>query len=366
MPRVVIDARESGTTTGRYVDKLIEHLHNLKPPLEIAVLTKSHRLEFMQGVAPSFEVIKCDWREFSFGEQYGFLWQLYGLRNDLVHFSMTQQPILYFGQSLTTVHDLTTARFRNPAKNWLVFSFKQAIYRSVIKLVARKSKQIITASQYVRQDLADFAKLDPAKIEVIYEAADKIEDKPVSVSQLKSGRYLLYVGRPLPHKNLKRLIEAFALLQNKRPGLKLVLAGKSDANYRRLEKFADQKAIKNIVFTGFIEDAKLRWLYEQAAAYVFPSLSEGFGLPGLEAMHYGLPVISSHASCLPEIYKDAALYFDPLSIEDMTDKIAKVLDNPALAKQLADKGHRVAKQYSWAKTAQQTLAIYEQVINGKS
>src|SRR5690348_15753005 len=100
--RLVLDARESGTSTGRYIDKLIENLRSLKPKHDFVVLTKPTRVAFFKKIAPDFEVVQSKYKEFSFGEQYGLVWQLYGLRADLVHFGMTQQPVLYFGKSVTT------------------------------------------------------------------------------------------------------------------------------------------------------------------------------------------------------------------------------------------------------------------------
>src|SRR3989344_8089262 len=122
--KIVIDARESGTSTGRYVDKLIEYLAKLKPHYEIIVLTKSPRMQYIKSIAPNFKIVESNFKEFTFAEQVGFLRQLNGLKADLVHFGMIQQPILYRGKSVATIHDLTTARFNNPTKNWLVFWFK--------------------------------------------------------------------------------------------------------------------------------------------------------------------------------------------------------------------------------------------------
>ncbi len=174
--KILIDARESGTSTGRYVDKLVEHMHKLKPDHQIIILTKSPRLDYFKDVSPNFEVIKSDIKEFTFAEQLKLLRQIKSLKPDLVHFSMTQQPILYHGLKVTTVHDLTTLRFDNPSKNWLVFKFKQQVYKSVIMSVAKNSRCIITPSQYVQKELAYFADIDPRKIAVTYEAADKITD----------------------------------------------------------------------------------------------------------------------------------------------------------------------------------------------
>ena len=365
MERIVIDAKESGTSTGRYIDKLIEYLHKLEPEYEIIVLTKTPRIEFMKTIAPGFVVIESNYKEFTFAEQIGFLRQLNKLDPDLVHFSMTQQSILYKGKVVTTIHDLSTARFNNPAKNWLVFKLKQQVYRWIIKRVACRSEALITPSDWVKYDVAQFAGISPKKINVTHEAADIIQDNPQPVANLEKQKFIMYVGRPLPHKNLRRLVRAFSEVQLTHPKLKLALVGKNDTNFELLKKYVLQQDISGVVFTDFVSEGQLRWLYENAEAYVFPSLSEGFGLPGLEALTHGLPLISSRATCLPEIYKDGAIYFDPLSTSDMSEKIKMVLDNKELAAKLRQRGLKVAVQYSWEHTAQQTLALYEQVLESR-
>jgi glycosyltransferase involved in cell wall biosynthesis len=169
----------------------------------------------------------------------------------------------------------------------------------------------------------------------------------------------MYIGRPTPHKNLRRLIDAFALLQKKYPDLTLALAGKKDSNYTRHETYVNERGIKNVVFTGFISDEQLRWMYENTAVYCFPSLSEGFGLPGLEAMLHGAPVASSTATCLPETHGDAARYFDPFSVEDIAKSIDDILSDDKLRNELVKKGKKHVKTFSWQRMAEQTLAVYE-------
>jgi glycosyltransferase involved in cell wall biosynthesis len=197
---------------------------------------------------------------------------------------------------------------------------------------------------------------------VTYEGSDKISEEPEPLLELEDKKFIMYVGRPTPHKNLYRLVSAFVELKKTNPELKLVLAGKKDANYKKLIKWVEDKSIEDVVFTGFIPDSKLRWLYENCQAYVFPSLSEGFGLPGLEAMRHGAPVVSSNATCLPEIYGNAAIYFDPFNVDDMAQKIDSVLKSPAKAKTLVEKGFEQLKNYSWKKMAQETLDIYKNVL----
>ena len=362
MSRIVIDARESGTSTGRYVDKLIEYLHNLQPEHEIIILTKIPRLDALKALAPSFQIVPSDFKEFGFGEQFGLAHQLRKLNPDLVHFAMDRQPILYRRPVIATMHDLTTAQFSNPAKNRLVFKAKQQVYKRVLKDVARKSVYVITPSEYVKKAVAQYAKISPGKIIVTYEAADKISTQTEPMKGLVSEKFIMYVGRPLPHKNLDRLVEAFAILQQTNPNLKLVLAGKEDVLYQRLQTKIQKLGLNNIIFTGFVSEGQLRWLYENTAAYVFPSLSEGFGLPGLEAMAHGAPVVSSNATCLPEIYGHAAIYFDPLDIDDMAVKIGEVINDPAIATELVKKGHAQTSKYSWQRMATQTLDIYNKAI----
>jgi glycosyltransferase involved in cell wall biosynthesis len=360
--KIVIDARELRTSTGRYVERLLHYLQQIDQEHEYTVLLTPKDIDGWQPTNPHFTKLACPYKEFTFAEQLGLLRQINSLEADLVHFAMTQQPVLYRGRVVTTIHDLTTARFRNPTKNWLVFTIKQQVYKWVIRRVAKKSVRVLTASAFVKDDVVAYTRINPGKVMVTYEAADKITVAPESVSGLEQASFLLYVGRPQPHKNLERLVQAFAVAQESHQDLRLVLAGKTDDNYKRLEAWVEKQGIQNVVFTGFVTEGQLRWLYEHARAYVFPSLSEGFGLPGLEAMQYGLPVVSSNATCLPEIYKSAALYFDPKDINDMADKISAVLDNPDLARQLAKEGQELVKTYSWHRTAEQTLAVYNEVL----
>lgn len=372
MSHIVIDAREFTTTTGRYVYRLVQYLEQIE--LERAtghsytVLLKPADMTAYTFTSPAFRAVACPHKEFTVSEQLGLLRQIKSLQPDLVHFPMVQQPILYRGRVVTTMQDLTTLRFRNPSKNAVVFTAKQQVYKLVNQVAARKSVHLITPSAFVKQDVVQYTRVPADKITVTLEAADPITEPAQPVAELtggpdgRVGRYLMYVGRPLPHKNLGRLIGAFAQLKQQFPDLKLVLAGKRDALYDRHAAEAAAKGITDIIFTGFVSEGQLRWLYEHCAAYVFPSLSEGFGLPGLEAMLHGAPVASSDATCLPEVYGDAAHYFDPTSISDMARSIADILSDSGLRHELIKKGRAQTAHYSWRRMADQTLAIYNSVL----
>lgn len=360
--KIAIDARESGTTTGRYVEKLVEHMHKIGVDHEMIIMTKSHRLDFMKQIAPNFTVVAADFKEFTFSEQIGFLRFCRNLKVDLVHFTMVQQPVFYKGKTVTTMNDLTTLRFKNPLTNRLVYDLKHSIYGWVNKRVATKANHIITYTNYVREDIQNYTGVSAGKITPIHLAADTITEPSEPIKKLGGKQFLLYVGRPFPHKNLRRLIDAYALLQKKHPRLKLVLVGKNDATYQSHLSYIKENGIKNVVLTGFVSEGKLRWLYENCSAYCFPSLSEGFGLPSLEAMAHGAPVVSSNATCLPEVNGNAAHYFNPMDIEDMAQKISEVITNKKLRDSMVKRGYAQAKEYSWKHTVNQTLAVYEQVL----
>jgi glycosyltransferase involved in cell wall biosynthesis len=173
----------------------------------------------------------------------------------------------------------------------------------------------------------------------------------------------MYVGRPLPHKNLNRLIDAFKLLQQRFPDLHLILVGKKDPLYLTIEERLRKEGITNVFLTGFVTEGQLKWLYQNCRAYTFPSLSEGFGLPALEALRHGAPLVSSNATCSPEIYGDAALYFDPLNVQDMSDKIATMISDDQLRDDYKARGFAQADKYSWRRMAEQTLAVYKKALD---
>lgn len=365
--KIAVDAREYTSSTGRYMFRLLQYLEKLDTENDYIVLLKPADMNAYEFTNPRFSKLACPYQEFTFAEQLGFLRQLNGLGADLVHFGATQQPVLYRGPAVTTVHDLTNALFTNHSRyrNPLVFKFKQYVYRWVIRKVARKSRLAITPTNFVREQLAAFAGISQNKIVVTYEAADPIREPAEPLPDLAGKQFLMYVGRPTPHKNLERLIAAHQLLQKWHPELLLVLAGKKDANYQRIEQSVADRGLRDVVFTDFVSEGGLRWLYENCAAYIFPSLSEGFGLPGLEAMVHGAPVVASSATCLPEVYGDAARYFDPGDEKAMARSINEVLVDKDLRSELIAKGKAQAAAYSWQRMAEQTLEVYKQALSNK-
>jgi glycosyltransferase involved in cell wall biosynthesis len=175
--------------------------------------------------------------------------------------------------------------------------------------------------------------------------------------------YLLYVGNAFPHKNLQFLIKSFLKISKLKPKWQLVLVGEIDGFYRSLQEMTQELGLENkIIFLGKVSDQELKNLYQNALMYVFPSLCEGFGLPGLEAMQNNLPVISSDASSLPEIYGNAALYFNSRNSEELVKAVLELGQNKKLRKEMIKKGRQRIKKFSWQKCAQKTLDIYESIF----
>lgn len=359
---ILIDGREWSTSTGRYVNRLVNNLQEVDQAHNYIVLLRSKDFAEWEPSNARFQKMVTHFKEFTFGEQLGLLWQINKLKPDLVHFPMVQQPILYRGRVVTTMQDLTGLRFTNPSKNPVIFKIKQSVYKWVNIIAVRKSIELITPTEFVKDDVARALKVNSRKITVTYEAGNEIAAKPEPMKEFEGKHFIMYVGRPLPHKNLERLIDAFAVVKQTYPDLCLILVGKTDVLFRRHEREVKRKGIPDVVFVGFVPDPQLRWLYEHCAAYTFPSLSEGFGLPALEAMSHGAPVVSTNATCSPEVYGDAVHYFDPLDVQDMAAKIAEVIDDPKLRAKLIAAGHQQVKKYSWKRMAEQTLEVYKRAL----
>lgn len=363
MKHIVIDARNLPTSTGRYVEMLLRYLEKVDQTNRYTVLMYPDKLDAWIPTNPNFSVVACPFKEFSLGEQLGLKRQLDALKPDLVHFSMVQQPILYRGAVVTTMQDLTTIRFQDPTKNWLVFTLKRWAYILVNIVAAHKSKAIITPTDFVRHDVARYTKISLNKITFTHEAVDMFDQSPEEMPFFKNKQFIMGDGRPRPHKNLKRQIEAFAILHKKYPDLYFMLTGKKNAAAESFEKYIASIGLSDrVILTDFIPDGQLRWAMNNCSAYVWASLSEGFGLPPLEAMLNGAPVVSSNVSCMPEVLGDAAHYFDPYNSKSIANTIDEVLTDTSLRGRLIEKGSLRAASYSWERMAKQTLEVYTNVL----
>jgi len=361
MAHIVIDARIINSTSGRYVERLVTYLQEVDTTNQYTVLVPEKDKDYWKYRNANFTVKTVNYDNYSFAEQIGFKFFLDKLKPDLVHFCMPQQPIAYTGKKVTTFHDMTLLKTYNSDKNWFVYKSKQKVGRHVFKKVSEASDHIIAISEFTKKELLEFTPEVKDKISVIYESSDISNIAPKKYT-VPFKKYILYVGQQSDYKNIKRLGDAHQLLLAKYPNLGLVLVGKKNASALANEAYFNNRNYQNIHFTGFVDDSQLSWLYNNAQAYVFPSLMEGFGLPGLEAMGYGIPVVSSNATCLPEIYGQAAHYFNPEDTSDITEAIHQVLSNDHLRKRLAKAGFKQIKKYSWKKMAIETHKVYKQVL----
>ncbi|HRJ06819.1 MAG TPA: glycosyltransferase family 1 protein [Candidatus Saccharibacteria bacterium] len=363
---IAIDARIINSSTGRYVERLLHYLEKIDRTNRYTVLVRKKDEAFWVPSNPNFSVKVADFDNYSMAEQTGYLRLLQKLSPDLVHFCMPQQPVLYGGKAITTIHDLTLLNTYNSDKNWFIFHFKQFVGRFVFRHVARKSEVVLVPTEYVKASLLSFAHVPSEKVVVTPEAADISELTPATYQPMVGRDYIMYVGSQSDYKNIKRLIRAHQLLLKTHPDLQLVLVGKTDGknglSAARNKAWSEAAGHQNVTFTGFVPDEQLAWLFTHAKAYVFPSLMEGFGLPGLEAMLHGAPVVSSNTTCLPEVYGDAAEYFDPTNESAMAGAIDGVISNPENAETLRKKGYERAKLYSWQRMAEQTHAAYQKVL----
>lgn len=364
---IVIDARIRRSSTGRYVDRLLEHLQTVDNFHRYTILLQPD--DDWQPRAANFSTLPCRFPQFSLNpwNDIGFTTQLTQLKPDLVHFTMTQQPLTYFGEIVTTTHDLTMFRFvRRGSTSKAVFGLKMALYRFLFKWSHMKSDKIIVPTKYVAADLAAYQPSTKHKIVVTYEASEPVNHKITArrPEMIKpDDDFIMYLGNAFPHKNLYRLAEAFNILKAQHPQLKLVFVGKKEIHYEELEQQTKKLTHANdIIFTGFLPDEETKWLNIHTKAYVFPSLSEGFGLPAMEAMAHGAPVVSSNATCLPEIYGDAAIYFDAKDPKDIAEKINIVLTDSKVRKKIQANAPGQLAKFSWHTMAEETLIVYKEVL----
>ncbi|MGK2896597.1 MAG: glycosyltransferase family 4 protein [Candidatus Saccharimonadales bacterium] len=360
---IVIDARNIGSSTGIYTQRLLHHLQSLDKTNHYTVLVLKKYIDVWVPINDNFIIVEADYPNYSFHEQIGFAWLLYKLKPDLVHFCMPQQPLLFRGKSVTTIHDLTLVRFDNIDGNAIVYKTKKQIFKWLLRIVIHRSLRIISPTEYTKQDIMRFAgRKYQSKIRVTLLAGEPVDAKPEAIDELKGKQFIFFVGNAFPYKNLRRIVDAYSSLKVHHSKLQLVFAGKFDYFYEQLREYTLSNGIKDVHFLGFISEGQKRWAFQNTEAYVVASLSEGFHIPLLEAMYEHCPVISSDVTCLPEVAGDAALYFDPHSTSDLSATIEKVLKNSKLRAQLTVRGNKQVKKYSWEKTANETLAVYTEVL----
>jgi len=373
--RIIIDGRMYGLEhagIGRYVLNLVHYLEKIDKKNDYFVLLKDKYFRKLEFTNPRFKKVRANYSHYSLVEQIALPFKLFSLRPDLVHFPHFNLPFLYWGKFVVTIHDLIKHEFKGKSTTTRIqFLYwpKYFFYRLLVALVLKKAKVILTPSHWWMERLTEKYRAKREKIIVTYEGANEFKgfsfDKKKAMVLLRELKikppYLIYVGNLYPHKNVERLVEAVDKL-NTKFNLQLVIVGSRNIFFDRFKKKM-AKYGDFVRLVGFQENEELFYLYRQAEALVFPSLLEGFGLPGLEAMAAGIPVIAADNSCLPEIYGQAAIYFDPLKVEDITQKIKELLENKKEEKELIGAGKEQLEKYNWTTTARKTLLSYEKAVS---
>lgn len=262
--------------------------------------------------------------------------------------------------TVVTIHDLSYLYF---PQDFL----KKDLYqlRNWTKYSVENADKIIAVSETTKKDIVRSYKILPQKIKVVYNGYEKKHLASESKLRLMESNhpYILYVGTLQPRKNISVLIKAFYKLLHFYPDFKLVIAGKKGWLYDKIFDLVTDLGLEDdVYFTDYISDNQLIFLYKNAFCFVMPSLYEGFGIPPLEAMSFGCPVLCSNTSSLPEVAGDAALYFDPKDSSDLANKIQKLKESQELRKSLVKKGYARTKQFSWENCADSTLSLIKSVV----
>ena len=373
--RVAIDARFFGTGTGigRYIEQLILNLEKIDQENEYFILINKENEVKYQPQELNFKKVVVDIPWYGWEEQIKLPKVLKNLKVDLVHFPHFNVPFFYNQPFVVSIHDLILTKYpsqRATTLSPIQYFFKNFLYQIVIKHAINKAQIVITMANFTKDEIinkfpscvktSEDGQVSSSKLKVIYEGVTKLENNNVQIDLKKYGitkDFILYVGNAYPHKNLEFLIQTF---QKFKKDCQLVLIGKKDYFYQRLEKFIQDLGLENrIILTNYVSDQELSSFYQQAQAYIFPSLCEGFGLPPLEAMQFSLPVLTSNTSCLPEILQDSVLYFYPKDQDDLLEKLDKIINDQELREKLIINSQKLLLKYNWQTMAEETLKIYK-------
>jgi len=375
--RVAIDTRKlHDYGIGTYVRNLISGLARLDADDEYVLLCRRDDVDYVKSLGPQFEPIIEESGNYSAREQVALPMALHRARVDLFHAPHYVVSPLTTCPFVVTIHDCIHLRFPQDLPNRAAYYYA----RTFMTLAARRARRVLTVSQASKDDILRYLKVPATKVEVIYNALDERLAAPptrediarVRDRYLLTSPFVLYAGNIKPHKNVERLIEAFAILRRRigtegghgpHDNVKLLIIGDDISKYPNLRRLVHRFQLHQYVrFLGFVSDEMLAVLYRLASLFVFPSLYEGFGLPPLEAMAAGAPVVCSNVSSLPEVVGDAALLIDPMDAGAIAQAMARVLQDPELRTDLVRRGRERVKEFSWDRSVARTRAVYHELV----
>jgi glycosyltransferase involved in cell wall biosynthesis len=385
--RIAFDARRvRDFGFGTYIRNLLRALGALGVPHQFLLINHPEDRHEFDGLPANFERVDYLRKDTDLRDHLAFPWLIRRLKVDLTHIPLNQVPMLLPRPYVVTVHDLSA----------LVYE-KQESWRHELRVMGmrrtlQRAARVIAVSESTRHDVVNILGIPAGKVQRIYGAADpRYARRELGADARAAGpearererrrileRYqvnypfLLYAGTIRPQKNIPRLIEAFALIKRELAeheiyhDLRLIIIGDEISRHPLVRQTVLQSRVEaSVRFLGFIPINALRVFFEAAEAFVFPSLYEGFGLPPLEAMASGTPVICSKSTSLPEVVGDAAMVVSPDNVFDIARGIREVLLSPLLRSELIARGHRQAARFTWEETARQMNALYESAAGGE-
>jgi glycosyltransferase involved in cell wall biosynthesis len=370
--RIAIDARKlRDYGIGTYVRNLLRELARIDATTEYSVLCREQDCRIVHDMGANFHAVKETAGAYSIGEQFAVPLDLRRERVNLFHAPHYVLPPLTPCRSVVTIHDCIHLRFPQYLPNRIAYAYARASLWTATHRAAR----VLTVSETSKRDILEYFRIPESRVEVIYNAIDERFWQQPTADDMERVReryqlnapFVLYAGNIKPHKNLERLIEAFNMLRQT-PHLKdvqLLIIGDEISKYAALRRAVHRhKLHRHVRFFGFVSDQTLAALYRLADVFVFPSLYEGFGLPPLEAMASGTPVITSNVSSLPEVVGDAAIKIDPYDPSAIAEALGRVLTDAALRADLRARGLERARSFSWERSIRRVREVYDEVLAG--
>jgi glycosyltransferase involved in cell wall biosynthesis len=374
--RIAIDIRrmyEFGLAT--YIRNVVRTLGRIDNTNEYYLVGAAARFEQLGDLPENFHFLPLQNTETTFANYLEMHKVINAHEVDLIHVPHTfWRPLITRAPYVITVHDLLDYMYRARTNNGMRRMMHQYFTRQVMHHAAR----IIAVSNFTKRDVARFFDVEPDKIDVIYNALDENflrgHSTPAEQAMIR-GRYqvdspfLLYAGRISPHKNVARIIEAFSALKGELakegafPDLKLLVIGDEVSKNPDIRRAVIRSGVQHDVrFLGYVSIDVLRIFFDMAKVFVFPSLYEGFGLPPLEAMAHGTPVVASNSSALPEVVGNAALMVNPENVFEISRALLRVLTDQSLRERMKAAGLEQAQRFSWDVSVRRMLELYEQVV----
>jgi glycosyltransferase involved in cell wall biosynthesis len=374
--RIAIDIRrmyEFGLAT--YIRNVVRTLGRIDSTNEYYLVGAAARFDQLGDLPENFHFLPLQNAETTFANYLEMNKVINAHEVDLIHVPHTfWRPLITRAPYVITVHDLLDYMYRARTNNGMRRMMHSYFTRQVMHHAAR----IIAVSNFTKRDVGRFFDVEPEKIDVIYNALDENflrgHSTPAEQAMIR-GRYqvdspfLLYAGRISPHKNVARIIEAFSALKGELakdgafPDLKLLVIGDEVSKNPDIRRAVIRSGVQHDVrFLGYVSIDVLRIFFDMAKVFVFPSLYEGFGLPPLEAMAHGTPVVASNSSALPEVVGNAALMVNPENVFEISRALLRVLTDQALRERMKAAGLEQAQRFSWDVSVRRMLTLYEQVV----